>query len=62
MPFFKNLFSCSSIDNNENELDNIRERVIRLELKYDSLYQLLQDIKMSIEVVKIKLDLINQSH
>ena len=55
---FTNLFSCSVTEkeNCEEDLREIRERISRLEIKYDSLYEILRDIKMSIEVIKIRLE------
>ncbi len=59
MPFFKNLFSCSSIDNNEqNELNEIRMRINNLELRYDNLHDLLREIRTSIEMIRMRLDII----
>lgn len=56
MGLFTNLFSCSVKESGNDELNDLRERINRLEIRYDSLYEILRDIKMSIEVIKIRLE------
>ena len=67
MPIFKNIFGCSSKDNNYNEemkhniqridgdVDTLRERVNRLEIKYDSVKDILNVIKMDIKLINMNI-------
>ncbi len=63
MPFLQSLFTCNSHDNGKDdngEIDELKDRISKLEIKYDMMFELLRDIKMSIEVIKIKVDMINK--
>ena len=58
MPVFRNVFGCSNIDKDREhneEMDNLKERINRLEMKYDNLKDVLNEIKMNIEIIKLQI-------
>lgn len=59
MPIFKNVFACRSSDNErQDELVEIRTRINNLEMRYDNLHDLLREIRTSIEMIRLRLDII----
>ena len=67
MPIFRNIFNCRSSDNLGNEetrhniqridgdIDDIKERLNRLEVKYDSIRDILNVIKMDIKLINMNI-------
>ncbi len=69
MPIFKNIFACRSSDNINQEreerynvrFNSLENRIERLEIRNDSLQDLLRDIKTSIEMIKLRLDMMSSN-
>ena len=57
MTLFSSIFTCNSSKDND-DLDDLKDRVSKLEIKYDNLYEILRDIKMNIEMIKMRMDLL----
>ena len=68
MPIFRNIFNCRSSDNNYDEetrhniqrldgdINTLKERVNRLEIKYDSVRDILNVIKMDIKMLNMNIN------
>ena len=69
MPIFKNIFACRSSDNINQEreerynvrFNSLENRIERIEIRNDSLQDLLRDIKTSIEMIKLRLDMMSSN-
>ncbi len=51
MTFFNNLFVC----NNKNEMQDLKDRVTKLELQVDGIKDLLLEIKMNIKLIHMEM-------
>jgi len=66
MPFLGSLFNCSSKDdvketNKSNQsINNIKQRLNRLEEKYDDLHSILIEIKLDIKMINFNIQQITK--
>ena len=58
MPFLRQIFSCNSIDDvnkSHQEIFDIKDRIARLESKYDNLKDTLNEIQMDIRMIQMNI-------
>ena len=68
MPIFRNIFNCRSSGNNGDEetrhniqringdINDVKERINRLEIKYDAIRDILNVIKMDIKLLNMNIN------
>ncbi len=64
MPVFRNIFACSSQDTEspiQAEMNDLRERINRLEIHYDNVKDDLNEIKMDLKVIRLLLQQLQQT-